>query len=53
MKCLQEKLQSIKQVTPKLHIYEFSLELTKPPKQFQIALIYKPLIQDMGCREER
>ena len=48
MKCLQEKLQSIKQVTPKLHIYEFSLGLTKPPKQFQIDLIYKPLIQDMG-----
>ena len=42
-----------KTINPKLHIYEFSLELTKPPKQFQIALIYKPLIQDMGCREER
>ena len=39
--------------TPKLHIYEFSLGLTKPPKQFQIDLIYKPLIRDMGYREER
>jgi len=38
---------------PKAPYLRVFLGTNKTPKQFQIALMYKPLIQDMGFREER